>query len=265
MIEPIQIAGEAAWLKHYDNGGGRRYRLAALDLLARKLGLGPLRPPPHHAGREARDIEQRRILELQEAGVRVPQILGVGDGALVLSDIGPTLASRMREAGDEPARLDALTGEAIAAIGDGHARGAHFGQPWPRNLTFDERGVGFIDFEEDPLEVMPLDDAQARDWVLFAYGTARYYSGRQEVLSGMIGDALAQAPVGVADAAARVGTRLAPLGRFARRLRHRDTRTVARAISVLRAAAPLLLAIAILLGIDLIHDGEIDFFADLLF
>ncbi|WP_024891110.1 hypothetical protein [Luteimonas huabeiensis] len=260
MIEPIRIAGETAWLKRYPAGGRRRLRLAAMDAFARRLGLRPLRPPPHHAGADARAVEQRRIRQLQAAGVRVPEILGAGRDVLVLSDLGPTLSSRMREAADAPARLDALTGAAIEAIGAGHARGGYFGQPWPRNLTAADAGIGFLDFEEDPLDVMPLADAQARDWVLFAYGASRYYAERPQALTGMLGEALAQAPAEVEAAVGQVGGRLRPWARIAEALRHPAAHTVARAISILGAAAPLLLALAMLLGFDLLHDGELDLF-----
>ena len=260
MIEPIRVAGSSAWLKRYGHAGARRFRLAALDLFARRLELSPLRPPPHHAGRAALAVERRRLDALRARGVRVPEVLGVGENALLLSDIGPTLASRMREAANDPVALDALTLQAIDAIGAGHARGAHFGQPWPRNLTVGEDGVGFLDFEEDPCEVMPLHDAQARDWVFFTYGAARYYRGRRAALASLGGDALARLRANVATTARQVGERLEPLARVAGRVRHPASRTVARAIRTLRTAAPLLLAMAIVLGLDLVHDGEIDLF-----
>ncbi|MCD9031068.1 serine/threonine protein phosphatase [Luteimonas sp. Y-2-2-4F] len=262
MIEPIRIAGETAWLKRYPSGGGRRLRLAALDCVARRLGLQPLRPPPHRSGADARAVEQRRIQQLQTAGVRVPEILGSGRDVLVLSDLGPTLSSRMREAADAPARLDTLTGAAVGAIGAGHARGGYFGQPWPRNLTAGDAGIGFLDFEEDPLDVMLLADAQARDWVLFAYGAARYYGDRPQALAGMLHEALAQAPAEVAAAVGQVGERLRPWARIAGGFRAKAApgSTIARAISVLHTAAPLLLALAMLLGFDLLHDGELDLF-----
>ncbi len=78
-----------------------------------------------------------------------------------------------------------------------HARGAYFGQPLPRNLTWDGDKVGFIDFEEDPLEVMDLSEAQARDWLMFGYGVAKYYADRPEHLQAMMAEAMggAQAPV----------------------------------------------------------------------
>ncbi|MCE7032451.1 serine/threonine protein phosphatase [Lysobacter sp. GX 14042] len=260
MIEPIEVAGSRAWLKHYRNGRRRRLRLAALDLVARRLELDPLRPPPRHGGTEALRTEQRRLGQLSRAGVRVPEILGVGRTTLLLSDLGPTLGSQMGAANGEPTRLDGLASAAIEAIADGHARGGYFGQPWPRNLTVGDAGVGFLDFEEDPLEVMPLPHAQARDWAVFTYGVARHYGDRPQVLERMLADALSRAPAGVPGAVAGMGRGLRPVERVAAPWRSRSMQALVRAASVLRKASVLLLVVALLLGVDLLHDGELDLF-----
>ena len=182
-------------------------------------------------------------------------MLGEGESTLLLSDLGTTLATRLRDAGDDAAGVDALTARAVAAIADAHAQGAYFGQLVPRNITLDDEGrIGFIDFEEDPLEVMSLPQAQARDWLLFAFGMAKYYDGRTDVLAGMLSEVLHRAP----DVAAHAG-RVGRLQGVARKLRHlgRAARHVAHSILVVRAATVLpVLLIAVVLW-DLIDDGQI--------
>ena len=254
-VESIVIAGRDAWLKAYAQDDGRRLSLGLLDALARRLDIEVLRPPPHPGGGAAKRIEARRIGELAALGVRVPRVLGEGDSTLLLSDLGTTLAAHLRAAEDACA-VDALTTRVIDAIAAAHARGAYFGQLVPRNITLDDSGrVGFIDFEEDPLEVMSLPQAQARDWLLFAFGMAKYYDGRTDVLAGLLSAALQQAP----DVAAHAG-RVGRLGRLARILRRlgRSARQVAHSILVVRAATvlPMLLVAALLWG--LIEDGELE-------
>lgn len=68
----------------------------------------------------------------------------------------------------------------------------------------DSSCVGFIDFEEDPLEVMSLPQAQARDWLMFAFGMAKYYDGRADVLADMLSRVMQREPE-VAAYAGRVG------------------------------------------------------------
>src|SRR5690606_20235183 len=125
--------------------------------------------------------------------------------ALCVSDMGRTLAAQLRETAGDAAATDALARAAVSAIAAAHARGAYLGQPLPRNMTFGADGIGFLDFEEDPLEVMTLEQAQARDWVLFAFGMAKYYDRRPDALADIISEAVRIAPGEVTRHVRRVG------------------------------------------------------------
>ncbi|NYZ64024.1 serine/threonine protein phosphatase [Luteimonas deserti] len=255
-VESITVSGREAWLKAYVDGDSRRFSLGLLDAIARGLDIDALRPPPHPGGSAARRIEARRIAELAAAGVHVPRVLGEGETTLLLSDLGPTLAARLRDADGDAAHIDALVARAIEAIADAHRRGTYFGQLVPRNITIDDAGrVGFIDFEEDPLDVMSLPQAQARDWLLFAFGAAKYYDGRTGVLADMLAPALQRQPE-VAAHAGRVG-QLQGLARQLRRL-GRSARHVAHSILVVRAATVLPVALIVAVVWDLVEDGELE-------
>lgn len=123
----------------------------------------------------------------------------------------------------------------MQAIAAAHAKGAYFGQPLPRNLTWDGTAVGFIDFEEAPLEVMDLPQAQARDRLMFGYGVARYYDDRPQRLQALMTRALqgVEAPV-IAHAHAVAG-RLQGLARTSMKL-GRSARVLARAILIVQGA-----------------------------
>ena len=95
--------------------------------------------------------------------------------------------------------------QGLRAIELVHNQGACLSQAFARNLVRCPDGVlGFIDFEEDPLEVMDLDQAQARDWLMFAFGMAKYYDGRTDVLADMLSRVMRREPE-VAAHAGRVG------------------------------------------------------------
>lgn len=254
MAEPIVIEGQRAWLKQYGDSS-RALLLAMLDLFARRLRLGALRPPPHHGGGAARDVESRRLAELHSQDVNVPQVIGRGRASLVLSDTGRSLASCLREA--DEAGCDALVARAIAAIATAHRQGAYFGQPVPRNMTWDGRSIGFIDFEEDPLEVMDLVQAQARDWLLFGYGVAKYYDRRPEVLQRMLAQALEGAQTPVVAHAHEVTGRLQRLVRLSLRL-GRSARALAHSILIVHGATTLGLALVITVCVDWFADGTLD-------
>ncbi|MDO5611330.1 MAG: serine/threonine protein phosphatase [Pseudomonadota bacterium] len=205
MLQKIEIDGRQAWLKAYEEDS-RQFSLAALRRLALALNMPALLPPPRYRGTEAQQVEARRLDELRNKNVRVPKVLGKGESALLLSHLGDTLASRLRDAGGDAGRIDTLAAETVDAIAAAHRNGAYFGQPLPRNIIHSRsRGVGFIDFEEDPLEVMSLEQAQARDWVMFVHGISRHYVGRGDTLYAMLDEALRGADGEVRRQSARVG------------------------------------------------------------
>jgi len=256
MVELITLDGRSAWLKRY--GGGQRWlALRALDGIARRLDAQALRPPPHHAGAHAKQVELRRLSELESQGVPVPAVLGEGSDTLILDDQGPTLASHLRTAQADPQRLDALAATAARAIHDAHRRGAYLGQPLPRNMTFDGERIGFIDFEEDPLEVMTLQQAQARDWLMFSYGASRYYARRPQALAAVLKGTLASEDPAVSGHAHHVTTRLQRVARISQHF-GRSARVLAQAIFIVHGATTFALAVVGLLLLDWFIDGELD-------
>jgi len=256
MVEPIQIEGRPAWLKRYGDGGSRALSLGALDFVATRMGMEPLRPPPHRVGVGAMDTEARRLTELAAQHVHVPQVIGRGRDSLVLSDNGRSLASWLRDAQDDVQR-DHLVCLALEAIAHAHAEGAYFGQPLPRNMTFDGQRIGFIDFEEDPLEVMTLAQAQARDWLMFGYGVARYYEHRPEALQALMRQAMSGETRDVHAQTHQVTGRLQRLAAVCNRLGSK-ARRLTHAVLVLHAATTLGVLVIGTLAIDWFSDGDLD-------
>jgi tRNA A-37 threonylcarbamoyl transferase component Bud32 len=171
-VERITFEGQPAWRKHY-GPAEHRMRLAALRAVARRAGLRPLVPPAPLAGEAACRTEHMMIERLDALGVPVPRVLFADRVQLVLSDIGVTLSERCKQEPDS-ARREALVKQGFAALGNLHARGGCVSQAFARNLTVSDNRIGFIDLEHDPLSVMPLVSAQARDVLLFVHSTARF-------------------------------------------------------------------------------------------
>lgn len=185
---PVRLGKHRAWLKIYGRET-RRFRLLALDWFARRLGIPALRAAPRRAGDAARETEQRRLIELAAAELRVPRVLSSGEGLLLLSDLGDTLAKQIR--GADPEQAAHLLARASEALVQVHRNAQYLGQPVSRNILLDPAGrIGFIDFEEDPGAVMDLADAQTRDWLLFASGTARHAGLPPDRYAALIAPAL---------------------------------------------------------------------------
>jgi len=254
MAEPIVIEGQRAWLKQYRDGS-RVVALGLLDFIARRFHLVALRPPPHRGGDAARDVEARRLRELQEQGINVPHVIGSGHAALVLGDNGSSFNTCLREADD--AGRDRLVALAAGAIASAHAKGAYFGQPLPRNMTFDGTRVGFIDFEEDPLEVMDLAQAQARDWLMFGYGLSKYYAHRPHALQQLLSTAIDGGDAPVRAHAHEVTGRLQKIAPVAMKL-GRSARALAHSILIVHAATTFGLTLVGLLCVDFFSNGKLD-------
>lgn len=146
------------------------WRARGLAVLARATGLALLRPVPAHGGARGEQIELERLSALARAGVRVPEVLHAEPGFFVMRRLqGYDLAARIAERGDKGL---AAWRAGLDAIADVHARGACLSQAFARNLLDTPDGIAFIDFEDDPLETLPLEVAQARDWLAYLHSTA---------------------------------------------------------------------------------------------
>lgn len=232
-IHSIRFLGEPAWRKQF-GGRERRWRLRLLGLLVSCLGLTALRPPPHPVGAAACTVEARRLRQLAALGVPVPRILEQGPSHLILSDMGQTLAGRLRDS--EPAEALCWFKRAAQAVADVHRLGSYLGQPQARNITVDARGdIGFLDFEEDPGAIMGLANAQVRDWLLFMAGTAHHLPQDGVELGHCLRPVLDQAAPKVVDGVRKTARRLGFLAVLAH-LPDRRTAGLGKAVQALRQA-----------------------------
>lgn len=257
VVDRLSLGGDVAWLKRY--GSDRRaLRLRAMDAAARRLRVIPLRAAPRHVGAGGREVEQRRLAELSRLDVHVPAILAQGEDCLLLSDMGRTLADCLRTA--TAAEAGALVARAVMAIAQVHERGGYLGAPVARNLTVDAGGrIGFLDFEEDPGDVMPLVQAQARDWLVFAAGVSRHVPFDEDELARILAAGLRRGDGAVRDEVDQSVRRLAFLRRLSSWIGGRAAglgKALAGLQRALASYAGPALVVALLL--DLVHDGDVE-------
>ncbi|AMM25057.1 hypothetical protein AX767_12305 [Variovorax sp. PAMC 28711] len=174
-----RLGSERVWLKKAGARHGKlRYHLMAA--IAGLLRLDVLKPVPNPGGEAAIAIEARRLRELGAAGLRVPVVLAQQPDGLLISDLGESgratvvLQERLDQAAAAgPAALLTVWREGLDAIAVVHARGKYLSQAFDRNLVQCPDGViGYIDFEDDPGETLPLAECQTRDWLSYLHSTA---------------------------------------------------------------------------------------------
>ncbi len=223
----IEVDGQVAWCKQYVTEN-RRWRLAALNAFADRLGLDPLRAPPARSAIETCATELTMIRRLDALGMRVPRVLEAGPTHLLLSDLGLTLAECCRRTPD-PAQRQQLIDTGFAALLELHRRGGYLSQAFARNLTLDDGTIGFIDLEQDPREVMSLSAAQARDVLFYVHSTARFLLDAPTRFRASLDAHLAQESDAVVQHIRNAARRLAWLAPFARLIGGRS-RAVAEAL-----------------------------------
>lgn len=174
-----RFGSERVWLKKAGPRHGKwGYRVMAA--VARMVRLDIIKPVPNPGGEAAIATEARRLKQLAAAGLRVPTVLAQQPDGLLISDLGESgratvvLQERIDQAAAAgPAALLTVWREGLTAIAAVHLCGQHLSQAFDRNLVQCPDGViGYIDFEDDPAEVMTLAECQARDWLSYLHSTA---------------------------------------------------------------------------------------------
>jgi len=237
-----RFGSERVWLKKAGAPHGRmRYHL--LGLVSGTLRLDLLAPVINPGGEAAIAIEARRLRQLGAAGLRVPVVLAQQADGLLISDLGESgrppvvLQERLDQAAAAgPAALLATWREGLAAIALVHAHGCYLSQAFDRNLVRCPGGsIGYIDFEDDPGETLPLAQCQARDWLMYLHSTAMLVDAASPHAAGAHWhEALAQASDEVRERMSHAARRMGWLRHLpAGRRWGRDTQRV-------RAAARLL-------------------------
>ena len=214
-------------------------RHTVLNGVARLVGLPMLRAAPALGGAASQRVEVDRLRSLAAVGVCVPEVLHVDDDFFVQRFMqGPLLFERLRDGG-APALLWWQRG--VRMLVELHASQQYLSQAFTRNIITVGDQLVMIDFEDDPLQVMPLAQAQARDWLAYLYTSAMTPPGPEPDMIEILRTALADEPQAVRSELHIAASRLAKLLPRRRRDAARGWR---RYLSMTQSTVALLLAAA---------------------
>ncbi len=203
-VERIELSTGAVWIKRHDTKG--RPKLAALQqALAGLLRMPFLRPSPEPKNGDFAGRDLRRMALFKDHGVPTADVVYSSGSAVVLTDVGPTVQKQLSKIEDPKAHDDMLV-FCCAELGRLHARGLCHGRPFPRDMFTRDGRIGFMDFEEEPEAVMPIEVAQARDiWLLFLQVASRAKLGGEAHDRAYRAWAAAAPPAAVAELARLTG------------------------------------------------------------
>jgi hypothetical protein len=189
-------------------------------------------------GAQAQQLEVRRLRSLSAAGVRVPRVVHVEAEFFVQSYLGDLSLHVLLQR--EQATLWWRRG--LRTLVEVHRRGQYLSQPFARNILASGDCLAMIDFEDDPLEVMELHQAQARDWLAYLHSSALALRAGDaappdelvELLRAELSNEVAPVRALVADTARRLA--------WLRWLHAGDGRGWRRHVAILQSALALMMA-----------------------
>ncbi|MCF6288688.1 MAG: hypothetical protein L3J53_05555 [Proteobacteria bacterium] len=188
-IERIKTpTGDVYWLKKSAPARGV-FRYYALNFFSKLLKVPLLKAVPQKGDQIALDIEAKRIATLQKNGVLVPKLIAKNPGWILLGNLGESIIDDFKQNQHNTPRVQKLFADCLDAIKQLHEKGQYMSQGFARNMlkvSTNPVKIGFIDFEDDPLTVMSLAQAQARDLILFINSTARFFIQDLEFLQQQI-------------------------------------------------------------------------------
>lgn len=139
-----------------------------------------LQPVPAHGGARAQNTEVQRLKQLAAAGLPVPAVLHHASDYIALQFLaGDSLQHGLTQT---PELAMDLFDQGLSAIRNVHQQGQYLSQAFARNIMVSSGQLWFIDFEDDPLEVMDLQQAQTRDWLAYLLSTIWMANAPQEAL-----------------------------------------------------------------------------------
>jgi tRNA A-37 threonylcarbamoyl transferase component Bud32 len=148
------------------------WRGKLLNAIASVLGLPLLRAAPAPGGSAAQQTEVARLHALHALGLPVPEVLYVGADRVALQYLSTQSLSHEWHANQLPkAQQLALWEQGALALAQVHAQGQYLSQAFARNAIDHAGKIWFIDFEDNPLDVMSLPQAQARDWLAYLHSS----------------------------------------------------------------------------------------------
>lgn len=118
--------------------------------------------------------EAVRLRLMRSKGFRVPEVLLATADYLALSDVGPSLKYWLTESAISANERRHILLMAAAALAQLHQNRYWHGRPALRDLCWDGKQIGFIDFEEDPHQMLSIDQCMVRDLLIFVHGLYRY-------------------------------------------------------------------------------------------
>lgn len=172
LIGQFEWGGQLIWIKRRPFSKKRHWHKLQ-GVLAKITRLPTFAPTASAGGPESLNYESIRLQNFSLKNIPVPKVLATTEHFILTEDVGFQLQDYLHKLSDEH-KIHLLLTQAMLTISQMHQAGLCHARPSLRDMTFKNGVIYLIDLEEDPLHVMQLSQAQARDTWLFLNSAARF-------------------------------------------------------------------------------------------
>ncbi len=166
-IFSIEYDGRICWVKRARKTGSNLLQRSLYGLTQNAL----LVPVENKDPEEALKFESSKLQELYTLSVPVPKVIEVSQTYFVLEDAGPTVRHLIKhDLIEDPPKVFE---EIIAQLAALHNLDKFHGGPQIKNVTYKDKKISFIDFEESFDSEVDIKDLQFRDLFLFLFSLSK--------------------------------------------------------------------------------------------
>lgn len=180
LLSRIDFEGQTIWIKRRPTSKRTSWH-RLVSLLTYIIPLATFYPTVATDKSDSLTQEAERLRLFATKGLPVPEVLASTSSYLITSDVGINLQQLAEQSTDRGERT-ALFEKAMSSLANLHQANLCHGRPSLRDMTLQNDKVFLIDLEENPMAVMSLAQAQARDIWLFFCSVARHCKGDYLVL-----------------------------------------------------------------------------------
>lgn len=184
FIGQLNYKGQLIWVKRRPFSKKTGWHTVQ-RFFSKLTALPTLYPTVTSGGSKSLLQEAARLHVFAEHNISAPHVVVVTEDFLITEDAGDQMHQYLDNLVDS-VEVNRLLHSAVQAVNQMHQVGLYHARPSLRDMTLKDGVVSFIDLEENPLEVMSLSQAQARDIWLFLNSAARHCNGDLSVLISLI-------------------------------------------------------------------------------
>ena len=189
LNDPLKLIGnfewneQLVWIKRRPFSKKKHWHTLQ-SMLARMVRLPTFASTATAGGPQSLHYEAERLQSFALKNIPVPKVLAVTETFMLTEDVGLQLQNYLHQLSDSK-EVRLLLTNAVMTIRQMHQAGLCHARPSLKDMTIRNGIISLIDLEEDPLHVMSLSQAQARDIWLFLNSAARFCNDDPNLLKDL--------------------------------------------------------------------------------